>query len=429
MCVMNYSEAIEYIHSVNWMFCNPGLDRVKTLCRALGDPQDSLKFIHVAGTNGKGSFCAMLDSVLRAQGYKVGLFTSPYIMEFGERMRVDGENISERELCDLVEKVRPIADAMEDKPTEFELITAIAFLYFANHHCDYVVLECGLGGRLDATNIIKTSILSVITGIALDHTAILGDTEEKIAAEKAGIIKENVPVLWCGSHKGAEQVILAHAQEMNAPVLTVDRSLLAVKQMTLDGTHFDFGTHTDMHIPLLGSYQPINASNVLTAVDALRLQGVEIGEDAVRSGLAAVVWHARFEKICKNPLIIADGGHNPEGIDGAVDSIKKYFGADKVGIITGVMADKDYQYMAGRIAEVASNVFCLTPDNPRALAAEKYADVFESLGVHAVACASVKEAVASAYAFAKESGIPVVSLGSLYMYGEVVCALREIDNA
>ena len=426
---MNYTEAIEYIHSVNWMFCNPGLDRVKTLCRALGDPQDSLKFIHVAGTNGKGSFCAMLDSVLRAQGYKVGLFTSPYIMEFGERMRVDGENISERELCDLVEKVRPIADAMEDKPTEFELITAIAFLYFANHHCDYVVLECGLGGRLDATNIIKTSILSVITGIALDHTAILGDTEEKIAAEKAGIIEENVPVLWCGSHKGAEQVILAHAQEMNAPVLTVDRSLLAVKQMTLDGTHFDFGTHTDMHIPLLGSYQPINASNVLTAVDALRLQGVEIGEDAVRSGLAAVVWHARFEKICKNPLIIADGGHNPEGIDGAVDSIKKYFGADKVGIITGVMADKDYQYMAGRIAEVASNVFCLTPDNPRALAAEKYADVFESLGVHAVACASVKEAVASAYAFAKESGIPVVSLGSLYMYGEVVCALREIDNA
>ena len=426
---MNYTEAIEYIHSVNWMFCNPGLDRVKTLCRALGDPQDSLKFIHVAGTNGKGSFCAMLDSVLRAQGYKVGLFTSPYIMEFGERMRVDGENISERELCDLVEKVRPIADAMEDKPTEFELITAIAFLYFANHHCDYVVLECGLGGRLDATNIIKTSILSVITGIALDHTAILGDTEEKIAAEKAGIIKENVSVLWCGSHKGAEQVILAHAQKMNAPVLTVDRSLLAVKQMTLDGTHFDFGTHTDMHIPLLGSYQPINASNVLTAVDALRLQGVEIGEDAVRSGLAAVVWHARFEKICKNPLIIADGGHNPEGIDGAVDSIKKYFGADKVGIITGVMADKDYQYMAGRIAEVASNVFCLTPDNPRALAAEKYADVFESLGVHAVACASVKEAVASAYAFAKESGIPVVSLGSLYMYGEVVCALREIDNA
>jgi dihydrofolate synthase/folylpolyglutamate synthase len=290
------------------------------------------------------------------------------------------------------------------------------------------VLECGLGGRLDATNIIKTPILSVITGIALDHTAILGDTEEKIAAEKAGIIKENIPVLWCGSHKGAEQVICTRAKEMNAPILTVDRSALVLKQMTLDGTCFDFGDHKNMLIPLLGSYQPINASNVLTAVDALRLHGVEIGEDAVRSGLAAVVWHARFEKICKHPLIIADGGHNPEGIDGAVDSIKKYFGTDKVGIVTGVMADKDYQYMAGRIAEVASTVFCLTPDNPRALAAEKYAEVFESLGVHAVACASVREAVASAYAYAMDSDTPVVSLGSLYMYGEVVHALREIDN-
>ena len=215
---MNYSEAIEYIHSVNWMFCNPGLERVRTLCHALGDPQDSLKFIHVAGTNGKGSFCSMLDSILRAEGYKVGLFTSPYVMEFGERMRVDGENISESELCDLVERVKPIADKMEDKPTEFELITALAFLYFAEKKCDFVVLECGLGGRLDATNVIKTPILSVITGIALDHTAILGDTEEKIAAEKAGIIKSGVPVLWCGAHKGAEQVISEKCAEMTREI-------------------------------------------------------------------------------------------------------------------------------------------------------------------------------------------------------------------
>ena len=204
---MNYTEAIEYIHSVNWIFCNPGLDRVKTLCHALGDPQDKLRFIHVAGTNGKGSFCSMLDSVLREQGYRVGLFTSPYIMEFGERMRVDGKNISDGELCSLVERVKPIADSMDDKPTEFELITALAFLYFAEKKCDYVVLECGLGGRLDATNVIKTPILSVVTGIALDHTAILGDTHEKIAAEKAGIIRAGVPTLWCGSHDGAEQVI------------------------------------------------------------------------------------------------------------------------------------------------------------------------------------------------------------------------------
>lgn len=422
---MNYAEAIEYIHSVNWMFCNPGLDRVKTLCHALGDPQDSLRFIHVAGTNGKGSFCSMLDSVLRAEGYRVGLFTSPYILEFGERMRVDGKNITEDELCDLVERVKPIADSMEDKPTEFELITALAFLYFAEKKCDFVVLECGLGGRLDATNIIKTPILSVITGIALDHTAILGDTHEKIAAEKAGIIKSGVPVLWCGSHAGAEQVIREKCEAVDAEFIKADRSSLNIKKMTLDGTDLDFGAHKDIHIPLLGSYQPINASNVLTAVDILREFGIEISEDAVRTGLASVVWHARFEIIRRDPLIIADGGHNPEGIDGAVESIKRYF-TDSVGIVTGVMADKDYNYMASRMAEVATEVFCLTPDNPRALSAEDYSKVFDGLGIHSSSYASVGDAVRAAVKWGKENRLPVICLGSLYMYGEVVKELEEL---
>ena len=420
---MNYSEAIEYIHSVNWMFCNPGLERVRTLCHALGDPQDSLKFIHVAGTNGKGSFCSMLDSVLRAEGYKVGLFTSPYIMEFGERMRVDGENIPDEDLCALVERVKPIADKMEDKPTEFELITALAFLYFAEKKCDFVVLECGLGGRLDATNVIKTPILSVITGIALDHTAILGDTEEKIAAEKAGIIKSGVPVLWCGAHKGAEQVISEKCAEMGAEFIKVDRSDMNIKKMTLEGTDFDLGEHKNIHIPLLGSYQPMNAANVLFAVDILRGLGVKIGEGSVRSGLESVVWHARFEIINKNPLVIADGGHNPEGIDGAVESVKMYFD-EKVGIVTGVMADKDYRYMARRIAEVAHTVFCLTPDNPRALPSADYARVFEELGVAASAYDTVDDAVSAALHWAEKMGKPVICLGSLYMYGEI---RRSID--
>ena len=400
------------------MFCNPGLERVRTLCHALGDPQDSLKFIHVAGTNGKGSFCAMLDSVLRAEGYRVGLFTSPYIMEFGERMRVDGENISEDELCELVERVKPIADAMEDKPTEFELITALAFLYFAEKKCDFVVLECGLGGRLDATNIIKAPILSVITGIALDHVAILGDTHERIAAEKAGIIKSGGTVLWCGSHEGAERVIREKVSEVGASFIKIDRSGMNIKEMTLDGTVFDFGCHKDMRIPLLGSYQPMNAANVLTAIDILRDLGVEIGEGAVKAGLSSVVWHARFEIINKDPLMIADGGHNPEGIDGAVASVKQYFD-EKVGIVTGVMADKDYRYMASRIAEVVDTVFCLTPDNPRALPAKDYAAVFESLGVSAASFATVDEAVDAAMKWGREIGRPIVCLGSLYMYGEI----------
>ena len=420
---MNYTEAVEYIHSVNWTFCNPGLERVTALCSALGNPQDSLKFIHVAGTNGKGSFCAMLDSILRAEGYSVGLFTSPYIMEFGERMRVDGENISESELCELVEKIKPIADKMEDKPTEFEIITALAFLHFANKKCDYVVLECGLGGRLDATNVIKTPILSVITGIALDHTAILGDTHERIAAEKAGIIKNAVPVLWCGQHEGAYKVISEQAERVGALVKTVDRSTLKIREMTLDGTIFDLGERSDLKLSLLGSYQPVNASNVLAAVDILQEQGIEISDRAIREGLANTTWQARFEVINKDPLIIADGGHNPEGVDGAVESVKRYFPNEKVGIITGVMADKDYDYMASRMSEVASTVFCLTPDNPRALPAEDYARVFAALGVNSTACASVADAVQKALSWAKNNGRPIICLGSLYMYADIVKAL------
>ncbi|MBE6647670.1 MAG: bifunctional folylpolyglutamate synthase/dihydrofolate synthase [Ruminococcaceae bacterium] len=422
---MTYCEAIEYIHSVNWTFCKPGLERVSELCHALGDPQDKLKYIHVAGTNGKGSFCAMTDSILRKAGYKVGLFTSPYIVEFNERMRINGENISDDELCELVEYIKPIADKMQDKPTEFELITALAFLYFSRHNCDIVVLECGLGGRLDATNIIKTPILSVITGIALDHTSILGDTVEKIAAEKAGIIKKDVHVLWCGKDEGAENVISHRAAEVGAPMLTLDRSTLKVTETTLGGTVFDFGERKGMTLALLGTYQPENATNVLTAVDMLNSLGFGISDEAVREGLKTVKWQARFEVINKDPLIIADGGHNPEGIDGAVKSIESYFGDEKVGIVTGVMADKDYNYMAGRIASVAEKVFTLTPANPRALDAVSYANVFCDLGVSATACESVDKAVEKAIAWAKENNKPIISLGSLYMYCEVAEAVKK----
>lgn len=424
---MNIQQAIDYIHSVNWVFCKPGLDRIDALCEALGNPQDGLKFIHVAGTNGKGSFCAMTASMLQAAGYRTGLFTSPYIVDFNERMQIDGENISNEELIELVEIVRPIADAMADRPTEFELITALAFLYFARHNCDVVVLECGLGGRLDATNVITTPVLSVITGIALDHTAILGDTIEQIAAEKAGIIKDGVSLLWCGNDATAEAVIRARAEQQNAPVHTVLREDLTVKEMTLAGTVLDFGHYHDLTLPLLGSYQPHNAANALSAIDLLPALGFTVREEAVRRGLAAVRWPARFEIIGRDPLIIADGGHNPEGIDGAIASIRAYFGDRKVGIVTGVMADKDVAYMTDRISEVASAVFCLTPDNPRALPAAEYASLYQARGISAKAFPTVRNALSAAVTWAKETGRPLVSLGSLYMYGEIRQALKTIQ--
>ena len=212
--------------------------------------------------------------------------------------------------------------------------------------------------------------------------------------------------------------------EMGSKLIRVDRSHMNIKKMTLEGTDFDLGEHKDIHIPLLGSYQPLNAANVLFAIDILRELGVKIDEDSVKRGLESVIWHARFEIISKDPLVIADGGHNPEGIDGAVESVKRYFD-EKVGIVTGVMADKDYKYMAGRISEVAHTVFCLTPDNPRALPSVDYARVFEELGVPSSAYDTVDEAVASALAWAKENNKPVVCLGSLYMYGEI---RRSIDK-
>ena len=416
---MNYQEALAYIHSVNWTFCKPGLERVTALCEALGNPQDDLKFIHVAGTNGKGSFCAMTASILQAAGYRTGLFTSPYIKMFNERMQVDGVPIADEELADLTAFVRPVADAMDDKPTEFELITAIAFLYFKRHHCDVVVLETGMGGRLDATNLIRHPLLSVITGIALDHTAFLGDTVPQIAAEKAGIIKENCPVLWGGENAEAEAVIAATAQEKNAPYQRVDRLPLQVHEATLDGTRFSYGAYRDVTLSLLGLYQPHNVATVLSAIPMLTEQGFVVSTEAVRKGLSSVYWPARFEVLSRQPLVIFDGAHNVQGIAAAVHSIRHYFSTQKVYVLTGVLKDKDYTAIAQQLASVAQHAFVLTPDNPRALAGEEYAALLESLGVPATAYGSVGEAYAAARAAAETDGIPLLCLGSLYTYASL----------
>ena len=425
---MNYKEALEYIHKINWCFCNPGLERIEKLCSKLDNPQKKLKFIHVAGTNGKGSFCAMLSSVLCEAGYKTGLFTSPYIKVFNERMAINGDMISDEELAYLTELVRPIADEMEEKPTEFELITAIAFEYFARNNCDYVVLECGLGGRLDSTNIIDTSVLSVITGIDFDHTAILGDTIEKIAYEKAGIIKSGTPCLWCGENKDAYRVIANKAEERASPFYMVDHSLTKVNRFELDGTEFDFGNYKSMFIPLLGEYQPFNASNVLTAIDILRDLGVDIKDEHIRSGLKKVVWHARFEIISSSPLVIADGGHNPEGVKSAVNSVKRYFKDEKLNIISGVMADKDTKYISSQIGSVAKEVFCVTPDNPRAMPSSEYAKLYSDMGVRSSYYDTVKDAVFAAMQNAIDTGSGVLCVGSLYMYLEVAECVQQFNS-
>lgn len=417
---MNYQEALEYIHGISWTFCKPGLERISELCGAIKDPQKKLKFIHIAGTNGKGSTSAMLESVLREAGYKTGLFTSPYIRTFNERMRVNGENISDEELAQITEYVRPFADAMTDKPTEFELISAIAFEYFRRNGCDVVVLEAGMGGRLDSTNVIESSLLSIITGIALDHTAFLGDTVEKIAAEKAGIIKAGCPVLFGGEDKSAETVIRERAEALGSRLSVVDRSSLEIISEDLCGTVFDFGGYKNLKIGLLGSYQPKNASTVLAAIDLLRKSGLDVPDSAVLSGLEKTRWAARFEVISKEPLVIFDGAHNPEGVAAAVDSIQRYFGEKRVFVLSGVLRDKDYNIIARDISRVASRAFTLTPENPRTLSAAEYAEVLRGKGVEATPYCSIYEALDAATEQAAKEGAPLFCLGSLYTYSSVI---------
>jgi dihydrofolate synthase/folylpolyglutamate synthase len=441
---MTYEQALDYIHSVCWKGSRPGLARITELMDKLGNAQNTLKFIHVAGTNGKGSTSAMLASVLGRAGYKVGLFTSPFIVRFNERMRIDGVDIDDQELADITAYVKPFAESMEDVPTEFELITAIAFVYFARHGCDYVVLECGMGGRLDSTNIISpaSTVLSIITGIAMDHTAFLGDTPEKIAAEKAGIIKKGVPVLFGGVHDpigvtdgmtevdpiSCEAVIKNVAEDVGAPYVRVDSTKLKNVRCALDGARLDFEQYNDLYIPLPGIYQPYNAATVLSALALLRECGVRIPDDAVREGLAAVRWAGRFEILSDEPLLISDGGHNPEGIDAAIGSAKAYFGEQKIQLLSGVMADKDYAYMVRRMSEVAMRVYTVRPDNSRALDADAYANVFAQNGIEAHGFETVHDAVFAAMADGLRDGVATLCLGSLYMYGEVKAAVEEYQK-
>ena len=423
---MNYQEALSYIHHANRPFCKPGLERVSRLLDALGNPQRDLCCIHVGGTNGKGSTCSMLASILQQAGLRVGLYTSPYVLRFNERIRYMGESIADDDLSRYAERIRQTTDGMEDAPTEFEIITAIAFSYFKDRGCDVVVLEVGLGGRFDATNVIDTPLVSVITGISKDHTAILGDTVEAIAYEKAGIIKKGRPVVWGGRDAAARRVIQDAAREKSAPFREVDPDALSIRDSSLFGSNFDYKDLQNANIHLPGLYQPYNAATVIETVECLRNTGMCISEDALRRGLAQAYWPARFEVLCKDPVVVFDGAHNAEGIDAAVRSIGEYYKDERVLLLTGVLRDKEYEKIARRLAEVGSHAFVITPSNPRALPNEEYAALLCSLGLAATPADSVEDGLRRAVAMAKEKGRPLFILGSLYTYAEVCAALISL---
>lgn len=422
---MNYSEALEYIHSVLWLGSRPGLSRTYELLRNLGNPERGLKFVHVAGTNGKGSTCSMLNSVLVASGYKVGLYTSPYIVRFNERMCVDGEPISDEELAELTSVIKPFAEQMEDKPTEFEIITALAFLYFKRHNCDVVVLEVGMGGALDSTNVIESPVVSVITGVALDHTSVLGNNVSEIALQKAGIIKKGRPVVYGGRDETAFAVVSEKAKENGSELIRTKIDSICVRSMDVKGTVFDYGESESLKLSLCGSYQPENAATVIETVKLLNKNGFEISEANLRKGLASAKWRARFELLADNPPVIFDGSHNIQGVTAACESIKTFFGGKKVVLLMGVLADKDYDEMVKLLSENVFKVFAVKPDSPRALASDSLANVFAANGVDAEAYNNINEGVAEAYKFAVSENKPLVMLGSLYMYGDAFSAFEE----
>ncbi len=357
----------KYLQQGAWRGMKLGLHRTEELLERLGRPQDSLRIVHVAGTNGKGSTCAFMASILQAAGYRTGLFTSPYILRFNERMQVNNTDISDAELYEVALAVRNAAEAMDEHPTAFERTTVAALLYFARAGCDMVVFEVGLGGRLDSTNVVNP-LLCAITPISLDHTHILGDTIEAIAAEKAGIIKEGVPVVCAAQVKEAERVIRNRAQEVHAPVIMPRFERICAHA---EGFHRVFSYDgIDVRLRLAGVYQPSNAVLAIEMARLLRVCGCDIPDAAIISGLETTFWRGRFEVVSESPAVIVDGGHNTEGARVLAASLREYFSRGSVNFAMSVLRDKNYRAMLGELVPTARRFFCFEQaDNERALPA------------------------------------------------------------
>lgn len=425
---MTKDEALSYIHSICWKGSVPGLSRTRELLHRIGDPQNRLRFIHIAGTNGKGSTAAMLASVMQAAGYRTGLYTSPFITCFNERMQIDGQMISDEELAQITQMLRPHAEAMKDHPTEFELVTAIAMEYFSRHHCDIVSLEVGLGGELDSTNVISTPEVAVICNIGLDHTAVLGDTLEQIASAKAGIIKGGDVVIYRGK-ASVERVFEAACEKTGARLHRADFDGLHSVADSLAGQIFDCGKLKRLELPLLGVHQLRNAAVAIKAVQVLSQKGWHISEAQLREGLRTVSWPGRFELLRHEPIFIADGGHNPQCMAALEGNLRSYLSGRSLTALVGVMADKDYRDMFRIVAPSISRFVTVTPENPRALSAQALAQVLSEFGKPVTACDSVRQGVAAAIAQTPADGA-VVAFGSLYMLGDIrSTVLRGVSSS
>ena len=406
------------VHAYAWTGHKPGLARTRALLDALGCPERALKFVHITGSNGKGSTAAMLASILTAAGYRTGLFTSPHLYRFNERFRLDGAPIPDAALASAADRVLAAAETLPEHPTEFELMTAIGFLWFAEAHCDIVVLEVGLGGRLDSTNVIPAPEAAVITNIALEHTALLGDTLAAIAREKAGILKSGSRAVLYAQTEEVETVISRVCAEKAIPLTVTDPARLTLLSSGPDGQCFTYRTDAPRRLPLLGSYQLRNVMTVLDTVGALRAQGWTVSDDAVSAGLAATRWPGRLELVRRAPDFIIDGGHNPQCAQALADALRGLYGDRKLILLVGVLADKDWQAMVGELLPLAARVLTVRPESERAKSETELADWIRAQGVPAEAHASLGEAADAALALASPDDV-ICAYGSLYSVGEL----------
>nr|WP_113886153.1 folylpolyglutamate synthase/dihydrofolate synthase family protein [Clostridium butyricum]AXB84419.1 bifunctional folylpolyglutamate synthase/dihydrofolate synthase [Clostridium butyricum] len=433
---MTYEEAMEYISNVGMFGSNYGLERTHRLLELLGSPQNKLKLIHIAGTNGKGSTTSMISKVLIGMGFKVGMYTSPYLEVFEERIQINGVNIPKDKLIDNLENVKyAVSKVIEEgyeHPTEFEIITALMFLYFYNEKIDYGVIEVGLGGRLDSTNVMIPKV-SVITSISMDHINILGNTIEEIAKEKSGIIKEDVPVILYPQKKEAEDVILKAAHNNNSKVYYVKTDDGNLKGIDYDNITQNVQVNGlngiyNVDLPLLGEHQILNLCVAIKAVEVLcQVEKIQYNKEIIEESLKDVKWIGRLETLNRNPLIVIDGAHNIDGIRVLKNNIRKYFKYNKMYLLLGILADKQVDEMIKEITPMAEKIFALTPHSDRAELSEDLKREIEKVNQNVEAFDDYNEAINEALKVAEDDDLILVS-GSLYMIGDMRKIINKIIN-
>ena len=376
---MNYEEAMNFIQNTNKFGSVLGLDNIRELLERLGNPQDQLRVVNIAGTNGKGSTLAFLAGIFRESGYRAGRYVSPASFSYEERFRINEENISKKDLCFYMEKIKNVAEEMVkdglSHPTMFEIETALSFLYFLDKKVDVVLLETGMGGRLDATNVVKKPIATVIASIGMDHMQFLGDTLEKIASEKAGIIKEGCPVISYDNTKEVNEVIKNKAKQMHAKVTFVNSAGIRVLQESLNGESFSYRSsdgrwYEKIEIPLLGRHQINNAALALETLNVIKNYYC-ISDFQTEDGMRKTIWRGRIEILEREPMVICDGAHNPDGAKSLLSFLQNNFTNQRLIYIMGVLSDKDYEQMVQILAPAADKIYTVAPDNPRALSSRE----------------------------------------------------------